>query len=157
MLRIKELRKKNKITGPKLADMLHISVAYVYDMEKGRRRVHGEMLSAIADILETSTDYLLGRTDDPSPPDANYKPNFEEYVLLAPNLPEALQRVAELVSQYNIDEKTFIELSTKARDKYVAPKAVKTDPAAHNEEDFPGTGVFENNSGDDKNARKNKY
>ncbi|HBX24004.1 MAG TPA: hypothetical protein DEF34_10295 [Desulfotomaculum sp.] len=158
MLKIKEMRKEKKISGPKLAAMLHITPTHLYDMENGKKRIHSEMLSAIADILKTSTDYLLGRTEDPSPPNTNYKkPNFEEYVLSAPNLPEALQRVAELVSQFNIDEKTFIELSTKARDKYGSPKAVKTEPAAHNEENMPGTGVFENNSGDDTNARKNRY
>lgn len=68
MLRIKEMRKKRKISGPQLAAMLNVSTTYIYDIEKGRRRVHAEMLSKIADILGTSTDYLLGRTNDPSPP-----------------------------------------------------------------------------------------
>ncbi|OPX92703.1 MAG: Helix-turn-helix domain protein [Pelotomaculum sp. PtaU1.Bin035] len=67
MLRIKEMRKARKISGPKLATMLHITPTYLYEIEKGKKRINGELLSEIADILETNTDYLLGRTDDSTP------------------------------------------------------------------------------------------
>ncbi len=69
MLCIKEMRKKKKLSGPKLAEMLHITPTHLYDMENEKKRIHAEMLSKIADIFETSVDYLLCRTNDPTPPD----------------------------------------------------------------------------------------
>jgi len=101
MLRIKEMRNKRKMSGPQLAAMLNITPTHLYDIEKERRRIHAEMLSKIADILGTSTDYLVGRTNDPSPPspstkDHNMKPNsnlITELVEETAKLPEDQQEL----------------------------------------------------------------
>ena len=42
---------------------------HLYD-EKGIREIPTWAVIALADYYQTSTDYLLGRTDDPSPPHA---------------------------------------------------------------------------------------
>lgn len=65
---LKELRKDKNLTQ---ADMgKHFGITYsMYSLyETGKRRMSIEMLCTLADILETSTDYILGRTDDPAPP-----------------------------------------------------------------------------------------
>ncbi|USK46311.1 helix-turn-helix domain-containing protein [Cytobacillus oceanisediminis] len=65
--RIKELRKTRKISGTEVAKKLSISPQYFYDIEKGERRLSAEIASKLADIFDVSSDYLLGKTDDPSP------------------------------------------------------------------------------------------
>lgn len=37
-------------------------------LERRGQRVETKLLTALADALNTSTDWLLGRTDDPRPP-----------------------------------------------------------------------------------------
>lgn len=64
--RLKELRLKNKIPGTKMAEHLNISPVYYYDLEKGVRRLNEDLLNALANFFSVTTDYLLGRTDDPN-------------------------------------------------------------------------------------------
>ena len=61
MLRIKEAREERGISGIKMAELLNVSAPHYYDMEKGHKRIHAEMLNKIADILGFSVDFLLGR------------------------------------------------------------------------------------------------
>ena len=65
--RIRSIRRQKDISGTKVAEMLGISAQYYYDIEKGKRNLSAEMAAKLADIFEVSTDYLLGKTDDPSP------------------------------------------------------------------------------------------
>ena len=44
-MNIKQLRNEKGLTGPKMAKMLNVSVPHYYDMENGKKRIHGEMLS----------------------------------------------------------------------------------------------------------------
>ncbi|MFF2014976.1 helix-turn-helix domain-containing protein [Paenibacillus sp. NPDC058177] len=64
---IRELRKKKGIPGTKVASKLGISPQYYYDIERGKKKLSAKMVSDLADILETNTEYLLGRSDDASP------------------------------------------------------------------------------------------
>lgn len=61
--RIREIRKKAKISGPALAEKLGISTQYLYDIEKGKRGLSGEILGKISDLLKATTDYILLKTD----------------------------------------------------------------------------------------------
>ena len=59
---LKELRKDKNITQKDIAKKFGISqTAYSY-YESGARTMKIEMLMTLADELETSTDYILGRT-----------------------------------------------------------------------------------------------
>jgi len=60
---LKELRKDKKLTQVQIADMVGISQSSYSDYENGIRDMPLVMLDYLADILETSTDYILGRTD----------------------------------------------------------------------------------------------
>lgn len=63
--RLKELRKEKGVTQTQVADYLGLKLrAYQY-YESGEHRPEYEKLMALADFFEVTTDYLLGRTDEP--------------------------------------------------------------------------------------------
>jgi transcriptional regulator with XRE-family HTH domain len=69
--RIKALRIARDWSRNKLAALAEISQGNLSDIENGKvRSPSGTIIGKLADTLGTSTDYLLGRTDDPSPPSA---------------------------------------------------------------------------------------
>ena len=61
--RIKDLREDADMTQQQIADKLFIHRRTYSSYELGIRGIPTEILSAIADIYDTSTDYLIGRTD----------------------------------------------------------------------------------------------
>lgn len=65
--RLAVLRKQKKITQDEIAKFLGITRPAYTAYEKGRRHPDYDTLRRIADFFNVSTDYLLGRTDDPSP------------------------------------------------------------------------------------------
>lgn len=66
-LRIRLLREENSYTQEALADILGIPVLQIYRYENNKTMPDGEMIAKIAAGLNTSTDFLLGRTEDSSP------------------------------------------------------------------------------------------
>lgn len=58
-VRIRQERKKNKLTQQQLADSIGISRIYITFIEHGERIISIETLLKIADYLHISTDYLL--------------------------------------------------------------------------------------------------
>lgn len=64
--RVSELAKKQGISVFELADKLNLSRNSVYSWKKSSPKA--ETLEKVADYFHTTTDYLLGRTDDPNIP-----------------------------------------------------------------------------------------
>lgn len=66
--RINEMRKKKGITWKFLNENIPGKVysSRMTELKNGKTALSGEQLIVVAKILETSTDYLLGNTDDPS-------------------------------------------------------------------------------------------
>jgi len=65
--RIRALREDRDLKQRELAEYLHCSqVSYSY-YELGSRDIPTEVLILLAKFHQTSTDYLLGITDDPCP------------------------------------------------------------------------------------------
>ena len=62
--RIRALREDRDLTQSDLAKQLNISQRAYSHYETGKRSIPIEILSNIADLYETSTDYLLERTDE---------------------------------------------------------------------------------------------
>ena len=63
--------KKGKLTKGKCVlsgTLLHMPQPQYNRYEQGLRDLPTTTLIALADIYHTSTDYLLGRTNDPKPP-----------------------------------------------------------------------------------------
>lgn len=65
--RIKGLREDNDLTQVQVARQLHIGQRSYSHYEKGTRSIPLDILSKLADLYETSTDYLLDRTDEKKP------------------------------------------------------------------------------------------
>lgn len=64
--RLKEARARKGPTQREVAEYLGIAVHTYQQYELASRRPNYEILAAIADYLEVTTDYLLGRTDEPN-------------------------------------------------------------------------------------------
>lgn len=76
--RLKEQRTKLGLTQKEIADKLHIGSASYQRYENGTREPKLQTLCELADIFNTSTDYLLGRKEVNVPtkaPDSNKKPD----------------------------------------------------------------------------------
>ena len=61
--RLNELRQEEKITRMELAKRLNVSVRLISYWENGERECSFDTLIQLADLLNTTTDYLLGRTE----------------------------------------------------------------------------------------------
>ena len=66
--RIMERRKKLGLTHEALGERSGLTTQLVSYAESGKRAMRPENLMRMAAALGVSTDYLLGRTDDPTPP-----------------------------------------------------------------------------------------
>lgn len=76
--RLKQLRELRGFTQGQVATYAHVSPSIISLMEKGERiNPTAEVLSGIADALNTSADYLLGLSDNPRPPDTDLMPHTE--------------------------------------------------------------------------------
>ena len=67
--RVRDLRAKKGVSQQKVADEVGVTkVGYQY-YEYGRKLPGFKTLSKLADFFEVSTDYLLGRSNEPQLPD----------------------------------------------------------------------------------------
>ena len=65
--RLRDLREDRDIKQREVAAYLNCSQQVYSNYELGQRDIPTQTLIAIADFYDTSTDYLLGRTNVPSP------------------------------------------------------------------------------------------
>jgi transcriptional regulator with XRE-family HTH domain len=94
--RIRQLRQDAGLTQEEMVDRLRglvdaVNQSHLSQVERGERGLTPETLAAVATVLETSIDYLMGITDDPTP-----RGNMEEQVILVERDPERreyLQRI----------------------------------------------------------------
>ena len=76
-MRIKDLREDNDITQKEIADYLHIKQNTYSQYENGKRQLPIDMLIALARFYNTSTDYILGLTDEKR----RYIQDFEKRII----------------------------------------------------------------------------
>ena len=72
-LRIRDLREDQDLSQTKLAEMIGMSQTGYSKYETGENELPISILVKLADFYNTSTDYILGRTDDKRPPENWYK------------------------------------------------------------------------------------
>lgn len=65
--RITAIRKEKKLSQEKLGDLVNVSQRAVAFWESGKRMPSHAVLTVLADRLNVSVDYLLGRTDEKQP------------------------------------------------------------------------------------------
>lgn len=63
--RIRDLREDHDLTQRKLAAILGLTQSQYFLYEKGYRDLPTDILIQLARLYETTTDYILGLTDDP--------------------------------------------------------------------------------------------
>lgn len=66
-MRLRELREDNDLTQKALAEYLHIRQNTYSQYETGMRQLPLDALIQLANYFHTSTDYLLGLTDEMKP------------------------------------------------------------------------------------------
>ncbi len=67
MLRLKDLREDNDLKQSKISKKLNITQAAYSYYETGKRNIPNEILIKFAKLYNTSTDYILGLTDEKKP------------------------------------------------------------------------------------------
>lgn len=106
--RLKELRLKNDKLQKDIANYLNISdVAYGY-YEKGERQPNPDMLLKLAEYFNVTTDYLLGRTNEP-----NEKNKEDEKLIIAARSDVDLSELTEDEKKYILDFIKFVKNNRK--------------------------------------------
>lgn len=62
--RIRDLREDSDMTQKQMAEILHCSQQVYSNYELGQRDIPTTILIALAKYYKTTTDYILGLTDD---------------------------------------------------------------------------------------------
>ena len=65
-LRLRDARELRKLNQGELAHLAGLQASAVSHFETGRRKPSFDNLKRLADALKVTTDFLLGRVDDPS-------------------------------------------------------------------------------------------
>lgn len=63
--RLKDLREDNDLVQKEVAALLGIDQRVYSNYETGKREIPTKFVIILADRYNTTTDYILGRTDDP--------------------------------------------------------------------------------------------
>ena len=66
-MRLKDIREDRDITQTQLAEILHIKQNTYSQYENGQRGLPVDVLIKLAEYFDTSTDYILGITDESRP------------------------------------------------------------------------------------------
>lgn len=69
--RLKSLRKSKRLTQDQLAEVLNIGIQSIKRYETGKQDASSTHLVLIADFFHVSTDYLLGRSNNPDMAEAS--------------------------------------------------------------------------------------
>lgn len=64
--RLKSMRQSKGITQKQLGEAIGASERGIQNYELGQSKPKFEIIVALADYFDVSTDYLLGRSDDPT-------------------------------------------------------------------------------------------
>ena len=66
--RIRDLREDRDLTQTEMAQILNCSQQVYSNSELGQRDIPTQVLIALADFYDTTTDYILGRSSERHPP-----------------------------------------------------------------------------------------
>lgn len=108
--RLRSLRQKKQMSQKDLAKRLGFSgQSIIAHYESNNKQPSHQTLSKIADILQVSVDYLLGRTDHPDFPPLNYLAKE------ADRLPEAWQELPPEAQEDVLDFIQFVKEKYKKK------------------------------------------
>jgi HTH-type transcriptional regulator, competence development regulator len=101
--RLKYLREKFNYSQKKVAEAIGISNVQLSRYESGDRNPDPELIAAFADFYGVTTDYILGRTDDPQ----GYAPETDIDDIKELN---TLAKINELIKEYGIEQMGFFDI-----------------------------------------------
>ncbi len=81
--RLRSLRLKRNYTQQYLAEILYLNIRQITRYENGEADPSGDVIARMADAFDVSADYLLGRTDDPTPCFQSEDLTFQERAVLS--------------------------------------------------------------------------
>lgn len=143
--RLKKLRSQKKITQQQLADIFGVDRSTVASWEIDRREPDNYTIQKLADFFDTTTDYLLGRTDNPNPYHKEKQPDFAP-AFKEKNLGDAIARIVNICAEFKLSKDIMLEMIDKAISVYGMPGG-EGGIAAHGP-NYPGSGAL-NRNGDD--------
>lgn len=97
-VRLKALRMQKKLTHQDMADFLGITRQGYSKYENGQSQPDIDTINKLAQFFNVTTDYLLGRTDEPNPIESDN----EELGTLA--------RINQLIKEYGIEQMGFFDI-----------------------------------------------
>ena len=114
MNRMKLLREQHNLSQTDLAKILNISRQSYNFYENEKRDPDTTMLIRIADFFNVSLDYLLGRTNDPSPITQEKTSSYQEEVLrdIEDITPEMASEVRQFINYLKHKEETVAGAAT---------------------------------------------
>lgn len=110
--RVKELRTGRRIRQIDFAAAMGVNQSAVSNWETGRNEPDNNMLCKIADYFGVSVDYVIGRTDDPSPAPELPQEKYRE-ILAGPGLRLLLDADANLTDEQLQEIVEFIEFKRR--------------------------------------------
>ncbi|MGG3523055.1 helix-turn-helix domain-containing protein [Bacillus pseudomycoides] len=110
-IRIKELRKERKWSQKELGEKVDVSESFVSKVESGKKQPSREVTTKIAEVLNVTTDYLLGRSDEEVLNEMLNK-KFIEMKSRLDSLPEAQQEM--IMKQMESLMESFEQLNNKS-------------------------------------------
>lgn len=97
--RVRSLRLRNNYSHQRLADALGLNIRQIARYESGEVDASGAVIANMADVFNVSTDYLLGRSDDPTPcAEAGKLTPKESAILSAVRRGERLEAIKAIIS-----------------------------------------------------------
>lgn len=114
--RIELLREKNGISLTHLNSKIGAYRGKLTEVRKGKTTLNKEELAVLAEALSTSTDYLLGNTDDPRPAGQKESSPFCGE-LVGPNKRALLDLVETMSDEEMGDLLEVVKATLKMRDK----------------------------------------
>lgn len=79
--RIKQLREERGYTQKDIANAVKLNISVYQKIELGSRPIRENELAVIADFFNVSTDFLLNRTSDPTPPKRSEEDQLGDSIL----------------------------------------------------------------------------
>lgn len=107
---IKQIAKERGVKLSYITSLLGLHHSYFSDVERGKTKISNERLEIIADCLNTTTDYLLGKTDIKNKPstggedDRELTNDEERLILLFRDLSPEQQEIVLRAAGLNLTE-----------------------------------------------------
>lgn len=102
--RLKMLREKHDLSQEQLAELIGTSQHQVSKYERGKNDPTSTVVDKVADVFNTTTDFVLGRTDNPDRPMRGESDLLDDEIELLEEYrskpPEARKKVLEIVKVY---------------------------------------------------------